>query len=286
MPRGFPVTRYFAVALCLPIFTAALAQEDAKRPIDGIMDNSFLVEEAYNQEAGVVQHIFTGLYGVDKVGAPDKRTFDLAFTQEWPVFSQSHQFSYTVPYGFARDRGQSSSGVGDVFLNYRYQAFFEEKSLTAFAPRFSLLLPTGADGFSNDTVGYQWNLPFSTALGDRWFVHANSGLTFLPNTGARSADDLLNYNLGASAIYCVSGRFNLMLEWIGTWNESANDNGGIEREFSSVISPGFRYAFNFASGSQMVLGLGAPIGLTRSAPAVGVLFYLSFEHDFLPKREK
>ena len=272
----------------LTLASTALSQEMPKRPVDGIMDNSFLVEEAYNQEPGVVQHILTGLYGVDKVGSPEKRTLDLAFTQEWPVFSQTHQFSYTVPYSFAWNRGQPSSGVGDVLLNYRYQAYLNDKTLTGFAPRFSLVLPTGdADkGFGNDTLGYQWNLPFSTAIGDRWFVHANAGLTYLPNTGAGAADDLLNYNLGASAIYCASPRFNLMLEWIGTWNESAGDSGAIEREFSSVISPGIRYAFNFASGSQLVLGLAAPIGLTRSAPAIGVFFYFSFEHSFVPKIEK
>ncbi len=33
-----------------------------KRPIDVIEDDSFLIEEAYNQEPGVVQHIFTAAY--------------------------------------------------------------------------------------------------------------------------------------------------------------------------------------------------------------------------------
>jgi hypothetical protein len=39
------------------------AQEKPKRPIDGIMDNSFFLEEAYNQDEEVVLHIFSGLYG-------------------------------------------------------------------------------------------------------------------------------------------------------------------------------------------------------------------------------
>ena len=33
------------------------AQEEDPRPAKGIQDNSFLIEEAYNQESGVVQHI-------------------------------------------------------------------------------------------------------------------------------------------------------------------------------------------------------------------------------------
>ena len=37
-----------------------MARAAEERPIDVIEDNSFLIEEAYNQEAGVVQHIFNG----------------------------------------------------------------------------------------------------------------------------------------------------------------------------------------------------------------------------------
>jgi hypothetical protein len=251
------------------------------------MDNSFLIEEAYNQEDGVVQHIFTSAYGVDKLSSPKRRAVDFSFTQEWPAYGQSHQFSYTVPYSFVRENGQSANGIGDVLLNYRYQAYLDEKTLTGFAPRFSLVLPTGdaERGFGNDTLGYQWNLPFSTTLGNRWFVHANAGLTYLPDAGATSAHDFLNYNLGASAIYCLSGRFNLMLEWVGVWNETAADTGRIQQQFASVISPGLRYAFNFRSGSQFVLGLAAPIGLTRAAPELSAFLYVSFEHRVFGEKQ-
>ncbi|MBM3884173.1 MAG: hypothetical protein FJ387_31455 [Verrucomicrobia bacterium] len=121
----------------LLLVTAAASAEQPLRPVEGIMDNSFLVEEAYNQEKGVVQHIGNAIYGVDRLFDPQTRTLDLTFTQEWPVFSQTHQFSYTVPYGFAWEDGDSVNGVGDVLLNYRYQAYLNEESLTAFAPRFN-----------------------------------------------------------------------------------------------------------------------------------------------------
>jgi hypothetical protein len=261
--------------LCLP----ATAQEQ-QRPIDGIMDNSFLIEEAYNQEEGVVQHIFNALYGFKKFSGAGGRRLDVAFTQEWPAWGQAHQFSYTVPYAFAFENGRRQDGVGDVFLNYRYQAYLDEKSLTAFAPRFSLILPTGDEqrAFGSGTVGYQWNLPFSTTLNDRTFVHANAGLTFLPNAGPAPRNDLLNFNLGASAIYCVTDTMNLMLEWVGVWNESAAPVKGTRRDFFSVISPGVRYAINFPGEKQVVLGLAVPLGLTRSAADIGIFFYLSFEH--------
>jgi hypothetical protein len=257
-----------------------------QRNVDGIMDNSFLVEEAYNQEPGVVQHIFNAFYAVDKVAGPDEKLLTLSFTQEWPVFSQTHQFSYTIPYNF-RDMGShSDNGLGDMLLNYRYQAYFNEKNLRAFAPRFSLVLPTGDEkrGFGDHTLGYQVNLPFSTAIGDYWFVHLNTGLTYLPDAGSAGGEDLWHYNLGASAIYAVTRDLHLMLEWVGLWLHVPQETGGRDREFSSIISPGVRKAFNFSNDAQLVLGIAAPIGLTGSAPDAGVFFYLSFEHFFQRKK--
>ena len=55
-----------------------------------IEDNSFLIEEAYNQEKGVVQHI--SVFQRDLT----TRAWSYFFTQEWPVRGQRHQFSYTA----------------------------------------------------------------------------------------------------------------------------------------------------------------------------------------------
>ena len=257
-----------------------------KRNVDGIMDNSFLVEEAYNQEAGVVQHIFNAVYGFDRLHGPDEKRLDFSFTQEWPLFSQTHQLSYTLFASIAETGGRSENGFGDMMIHYRYQAWYDEATLTAFAPRFSLILPTGdaRPGLSNDTLGYQWGLPFSTTLGDSWFVHANAGLTFLPDAGPGKRHDLLNYSLGASAIYALSPNLNLMLEWVGFWRDSPDDTGGTSYDLESVISPGARRAFNFSNGSQLVLGLAVPVGLTHAAPDVGVFLYVSFEHRFLKEK--
>ena len=274
------------IAALLLLASPAFAEISTNAPVRGIMDNSFLVEEAYNQEAGVVQHIFTAVRSVKQVNGPDERAWDFAFTQEWPVFSQTHQLSYTIPFSRVESGGQSASGVGDILLNYRWQAVFREDTLTAFAPRISLILPTGDEqkGLGDDTLGYQLNLPFSTALTDHWFAHANAGLTFLPDAGLSPRLDLLHFNLGASAIYAASDRLHLMLEWIGNWDESPTGGGSTDREFSSVISPGARYAFNFAGDTQLVLGIAAPIGLNDAAPDFGVFLYVSFEHGFLKQK--
>jgi len=252
------------------------------RPIDGILDNSFFVEEAYNQEPGMVQQIFNGVASWDKVRGPSDHSLLMTFTQEWPIVSQDHQFSYTIPYSFVDSGGVSENGVGDIFLNYRYQAYYNEETLRAFAPRASLILPTGNPnrGLGDDTVGAQFNLPYSQTFGDRWFTHFNSGLTFLPDSGAQVKADRLLYNFGASVIYAATPRLHFLVEWVGVWNDIPTAPGQTEREFESFISPGARYAFNFDNGSQLVLGAAVPVGLTDPTPNVGVFFYVSFEAFF------
>ena len=258
----------------------------AERPIDVIEDNSFLIEEAYNQEPGVVQHISTFQYNNDS----RRSGWTFNFTQEWPIFSQEHQFSYTIPSYHLRDGGERVSGVGDILLNYRYQALMEDDVKPAFAPRFSLILPTGnrKNGTGNNVVGYQVNLPFSKKLGDRFASHANFGLTDLPHvhgvldnsTGQLSKKrSLVSYNVGASGIFALFPRFHLMLEWVGNFEQEINDAGRTERSFQPVISPGFRTAIVNEEKLQIVVGAAAPIGLNHKADNYGAFLYLSIEHD-------
>jgi len=264
-----------------------VVQAVEKRPIDIIEDNSFLIEEAYNQEPGVVQHIFNAAYNNDSRG----RGWSFSFTQEWPVFSQDHQFSYTVPSYHFIDGADRIYGVGDILLNYRYQALEEDELKPAFAPRFSLILPTGSRdrGTGNGVVGYQWNLPFSKKLASRFAAHANFGLTYLPHVRARldgstrplsPKRSLVSYNVGASGIVAVLPRFHLMLEWIGEFEQSIDDSGRPARDFKPVISPGFRTAVVNEEKLQIVVGAAMPVGLTRKADNHGAFLYLSIEHDF------
>ena len=113
--------------------TAPAEKPSAKKADEpfAITDNSFLVEEAFNQEAGIFQNI-VGATFVHSLWA-------FNFTQEWPVTSQPHQLSFTLS---ALDNG-TGSGVGDTLVNYRYQALTEGPGRPAFSPRASLILPTG-----------------------------------------------------------------------------------------------------------------------------------------------
>jgi hypothetical protein len=248
----------------------------------GIQDNSFLIEEAYNQEPGVVQHIFN----LPIYFTGDAYEITPSFTQEWPVFSQTHQFSYTIPYTFMNN----ANGPADIRLNYRLQALMEGECMPAFAPRLTLVLPTGnkQKGFGNGRVGYETNLPFSKIVGDRWTVHFNAGMSIFPDVRGH---DLINYNLGGSGIYAITRDFNLMLEMVANWNEEVNfavktARANVDRTMTALISPGFRYAFNCPNDLQIVGGAAAPIGITSDSPDWGLFFYLSFEYPFVRSRDR
>jgi hypothetical protein len=256
----------FFIMLCL-VFSMASAEEPNK-----IRDNSFLIEEAYNQEYGVIQHIQTFQYMKD-------RTWAHAFTQEWPVPGMTHQLSYTVPTVHVTDP-HDTTGIGDVMINYRYQAIMQDRY--AFAPRFSLLLPTGdyKRGLGSDSLGMQTNLPFSLELSDKWVTHWNVGTTYIPNgkdsDGAES-DNLVGH-AGASINWLVKENFNLMLEVLWTHSEIFHTEARGREEESLFISPGARYAINFDSGLQVVPGIAFPVGVGASEGEYGVFAYLSFEH--------
>jgi hypothetical protein len=254
--------------LLSPIATLTGSEPLAK----GIQDNSFFVEEAYNQEPGIVQHIIN----VPAFFTSGDKEVSFIFTQEWPIFSQTHQFSYTIQYKLT----ESYNGFRAIFLNYRLQALMEGERTPAFAPRFSLITPAGdaSKGFGHDRLGYEINLPFSKIVSERVTLNFNAGVFLFPDVNDR---DLWNYNLGGSAIYAVTRDFNLMLEAVAVWEEDVDHAKNVDRTVTALISPGARYAFNLPNDLQIVVGAAAPIGLTSDSPHWGLFFYLSFEHPFV-----
>ena len=234
----------------------ALASPLASQTPVHIADNSFLIEEAYNQEGGVVQHIST-LSRLEGGAA-----WGFGFTQEWPFRGMRHQLSYTVPVLHADGSG---TGVGDVLLNYRYQLVGDGETALHVAPRLSLILPTGSEdeGRGSGSAGLQTNLPVSYVLSDALAAHWNSGLTLDGESGDVDA------NLGASAIWRVDRSVNLMLETV--W-ESAQDE-------VVLLNPGVRWAFDFDSGLQIVPGVAYTFAL-GGEEGDALFLYLSFEHPF------
>ena len=271
------------VLLCAVTAAGPLTAQSAPSasPRDGpppIEDNSFLVEEAYNQERGVVQHINTF--------SRSTRAADwmYTFTQEWPLGGRTHQLSYTVPLGRSVDDAEAAVGLGDIAINYRYQIGGGEDVGFALAPRLSVLFPTGASrrALGSGGTGVQVNLPFSVELPARLVAHSNAGITYTPRARDTSGNTVAtsSYALGQSVIWLARPKLNVMLE--STWT-SAQDVVGprqTERSTEFLISPGLRGAIDFSSGLQIVPGIAFPFGIGSSRGERAVFVYLSFEHPF------
>jgi hypothetical protein len=239
-----------------------------------IQDNSFLIEEAYNQERGVVQHIGT----FERASGGD---WEFAFTQEWPLGGVRHQLSYIVPV--QRD-GTTGTGLGDVALNYRYQLVGNAEARTAVAPRLTVLLPTGSDEMERGSggVGLQANLPVSFVVGPELVTHWNAGVTLTPsarNPLGQSATTT-NLNLGASAVWLLRPSFNLLVEALWLDTRAVVGNGRTAGERAGYLSPGMRMAFDLAGDLQIVPGLAYTFGLGPDSNEDAVFLYLSFEHPF------
>jgi len=251
----------------------------------GIQDNSFLVEEAYNQNFGVVQHIssFTRFW--------DSKDWNYTFTQEWPVpGDERHQLSYTLVALHSGGFPGSGVGIGDVFLNYRYQLVGNGDTRVAFSPRLSGIFPTGDSirGRGAGSFGLQTSLPLSVVLSKKLVSHWNAGATFFPQAQDASGDHAATagYNLGQSFIWLAHTRFNVMLETVFARSQTVVASHRTEWTSSLFLSPGIRWSYNFKNGLQIVPGIGVPLGVGPSAGEKAVLLYLSFEHPFreLPKK--
>lgn len=262
--RKFSLLLSFAPALLV-------AQE---QPAPGIQDNSFLIEEAYNQEAGIVQHIsiFRSYRGTSD--------FEAAFTQEWPLGGIKHQLSYDLPLV----RSARETGIGDVRVNYRYQWIGSGLTQLAVSPRFSVVFPTGdwKRGRGAGTTGVEFFVPLSHVISPLLTQHVNAGAAFSPsarNTAGEKANTF-GITLGHSFVVTANPNFQLMLETVYDRAQEVTGESSTEWADELVISPGFRTALNFDSGLQIVPGLAFPIGVGPSDGTRGVFVYLSFEHAF------
>jgi hypothetical protein len=239
-----------------------------------IQDNSFLLEEAYNQEAGVVQHIsaFQRIEGGD---------WAYNFTQEWPLGGIRHQLSYTLPVEHLNGFG---TGLGDVALNYRYQLAGNPEARTVAAPRFSVLFPTGEEdeGRGQGGVGFQVNVPVTLVLSEDIVTHWNAGATLTPSAQNSLGESATthSWNFGASLVWLVRPSFNLLVESILEDARTVLAEGVVASETGWVISPGLRWAFDVPGDLQIVPGVAYNIGLGEGDDENAVFLYLSFEHPF------
>ena len=277
-----PLPKILVIALLFVAFPrpAVLSQskDSLVESVGIIEDNSFFIEEAYNQEEHVVQHIFSA---TRYTGPSNNLMF--SFTQEWPAWGQEHQLSLTIPYSM--DSPGTSTGIGDVMINYRYQ-YASKDDYAACSPRLSLILPTGDvdKGLGTGTAGLQLNIPFSRRVSKTFVMHLNLGTTFLPGAQASTPTGRVKHaltwaNTGASIVWLVSPTLNIMLETVQNFGSSIEIDGTVSHSAEIILSPALRYAINIGA-LQVVPGFAIPVSFARGDRRTGALLYISFEHPY------
>jgi hypothetical protein len=259
------------VLLALRAPSGAVAQTPSapatgsSRPFE-ITDNSFLVEEAFNQEPGVFQNIFNAIRVQD--------SWAFSFIQEWPVVTKKHQLSYTLAWAHS----SGDNVFGDTLINYRHQILEEGPGRPAFAPRFSVILPTASNRSGDDATGFQINLPFSKQTGDIYW-HWNAGLTWMPSvdTGVEKVSFESPFFAG-SAIVRLRPMLNVLMESVLNLDERVGAFGSI-REKSFTLSPGVRGGWNIGE-AQLILGFAVPMTWTGGDHITATLLYFSYELPF------
>lgn len=257
------------ILLCVLLVLPAIA-------IAKIEDNSFLLEEAFNQEWGVYQFIQKYQY-MNK-----SKTYDYAFENEIPIADKVHQFSYEIP--MAKTDKDANGAVGDMSLNYRWQPLNKDGMLVA--ERFGLILPTGKvdEGTGSGVYGFEFMQAATISIGERWMNHWNFGFDVLPNAKTDGIDKrrtTTGFTAGSSLIYLLRDDFNLMFEALLQTGQSVNPDGSKSSESSVTLNPGFRWAWDFEwKDTQIVPGVSFPTQITNDRTDQGVLLYLSIEPKF------
>lgn len=256
-----------------------------------IEDNSMFIEEAFNQERAVIQHI-SNLIIVDK-------TMQYVYTQEIPLPTEKHQLSVGIVYNYNKENPSNErAGFGDLYINYRPMLMSKE-DWALVIPRFTIIAPTGNAkyGYGSGGWGAQFNMAVTKRLNSKITTHWNAGATRIFNEKYYEEDANVSglfhlsnkkhhnsFNLGASAIYLVSDSFNFLCEYTYSNSQVFNDTGTSTMNLKEMtVNPGFRFAFSLGV-TQIVPGLGIPLFFEDgNHTSTGAFVYLSIEPNYLAK---
>lgn len=266
---GAPTVR-LPVLLCLIACAAGdSAGQDSPLVPPPIRDNSFFVEEGYNQEAGVVQHVIT-LHAAGETVA--------GLTGEYPLGGEDHQLSITIPVRTGEPPGRV--GIGDVVVGYRYRLLGPEGGI-AVASRVSVALPTrsGGPGLGPAEPGVEVNLPASVDLARPLVLHANLGGALLRMSGddGGSPGWVTSLQGAVSCVVLLHDRLNLMCEGVVRLPGGRREDGSVRHTAEFLLSPGIRGAVDIGA-VQIVPGVALPVRFAGSERQAGLFAYLSVEH--------
>ncbi len=277
-------------------------------------DNSFVVDEAFNQGKGSVQYMACYQHNRWKDADPV-----LSFCQELPLRSSRHQLGYSLAYVFHTGLQSNSlkPGPGDASVHYSYW-LKNTSSRVMVVPKLIAWLPIGKAIHSNGSGGWggKLSLAMTTKLSGKWVVHTNvlasriwgsrhyfqyGNATVAAGSVEFAKRNLNSLGVGFSVNYLLHPRFHFVLEKMLTSEEFAKDDSAdmladndtnrpasatVARRTRMLLIPGFRWAIN-GKDWQLVPAVGCPLEVlsenpwqdlkTGGAIKGGLVLYLSFE---------
>lgn len=78
-------------------------------------------------------------------------------------------------------------------------------------------------------------------------------------------------------MFLAKTNFNVLFETVWNYNEAVTGRDRTEGEYSLLLNPGIRWAWNLKNGFQVVPGVSVPLGVGPSRGERGIFLYLSFE---------
>ena len=264
-----------AVLMMMSFAGYLLAQGEYPEPISG---NTFLIEEAFNQDARVVQHILKFSFT-----RPSDENL-IFFAQEWPLFSHDHQIGFSFSYFWLKKDENPYFLFGTLTLDYRYQ-LLDDGNWAAMAPRISLVVPHRKN-YPYGNIGYQLNMPVSKRVHDKWIVHVNAGVMLQPKVDVNLPEkkNIYSYHAGAGLFWLLHPKFNITLEWLSEfrdeydwdedWDEEIKKNKSIH-----WINPGVRFAFRVGP-VEFVPGFCVPLQVHGKKKPKTAYLSVSMEHPF------
>lgn len=253
--------------------TAAAAPVAA--PSSVIEDNSFLLDEAYNQDPGVVQ--ITQVFQI----LPSTGEWSHSPAIEFPIVTENHQI--TLQFPFSRPMGASLS-LNDFALQYQY--WLIHAKYFHLTPRIGAVFPTGNStiGTGSGTVGAQAGLSTTVNFGDAFAFHTSGNAFLYP--GSRATDGVAtttwDASIAASLIWRPLSWLNLLTEGVLTSDQTPLPGGSIGRDLLATVSPGARFSIRLGEHRtwEIVPGVAVPFTWRTSSPgsaSISVLGYLSIE---------
>lgn len=251
-------TAHIAPLLLLAVAAPAAAQTpNEAEGAESIEVNGFFVEEAYNQEAGMLQQIVTATAARHGGWGGD-------YSQEWPIFSERHQLDLALGVG-------EGAGVTGVGAEYRYLLLGGEDAVFSLAP--------GIEAAWSREEG-EWELeamlPASVRLSETLVANTNVGVSFAVD----DFDGKPGLTLGEGLVWRPQPRLNLLMEAVWSRGEPLLGEASEGEDESLIVSPGLQYAFSLRDDVRLVPGIAFPVGVGPSDGQRAVMLYLSLEHPF------